>query len=173
MHFEKIRWTLEVRRCNSADYGGGASGKIPDGCLMGQNSGTRDLACAAWVKLMVPYNILYTQLKYYIRIRYIIILYIREEVRLTPLDYIRGIQILSATTSDSHISGWWIGAGMPKRVSKNYLHHTRYILSKYNNNALKYENHCWNVLRCTNVTQHSLNCWIRLNYFSFFVVVVG
>lgn len=138
---------------------------------MGQNSGTRDLACAAWVKLMVFPIIYYIHhFKYYISIRYIIILYIRAEVRLTPLDYIRGIQILSATTSGSHISGWWIGAGMTRRISKNYLHHTRYILSKYSNNVLKYENHCWNVLRCTNVTQNSLNCRIRLNYFYFFVV---
>lgn len=67
-----------VRRCNSADYLGGGLGKTPDGCLMGQNSGTRDLACAAWVKLMVPYNILYIPQVLYTCTIYYYIIYTRR-----------------------------------------------------------------------------------------------
>lgn len=68
-----------VRRCNSVDYLGGGLGKTPDGCLMGQNSGTRDLACATWVKLMVPYNILYTPQVLYTYTIPILLYYIYEK----------------------------------------------------------------------------------------------
>lgn len=82
MDFEKTQRTIDDVILLQYYYRDSGLGKIPEGCLMVQNSGTRDLVYVAWVKLMVPYNILYTlqvytHYEYYICIRYYI-LYMRR-----------------------------------------------------------------------------------------------
>jgi len=78
----------------------------------------------------------------------ILLYYIRGEVRLTPLDYILGIQILSVTTSVTSAGDELARAC--RNVSRKITYTT--LVTSYRSIIImrSSENHCWIVIGCSN-----------------------